>query len=351
MTFDGRVASLIVLWVIAAGCGRPDSGRSIASAGTPLRIEPASQVIESTEKLSPDGEVVLRLFNDSKTEIGLLGVESSCGCTLAEPLEIETLAAGQSIALRLRVAMPTAGVKSVTVTARFRSQGETSTTAAVLELKGKPEVPPFFHYSQLSIRLVGKKPGENLSQRFELMTCESPEAPFWVSGASTGTEEFGVQLVGVPKEIKLEDPRLVRRTYVFLVEATMPTVPRSMRGNITIATTSESDYRSVIPIVIEYQPAIRSVPPVIVIPANELVGAGVLKKQVAIICEEPFGEFSFDENTHGISIEAERVTDKVLRLSAKIDLLTIQHAADNCLRLKVANEDVVVPIKFLTSSQ
>ena len=183
------------------------------------------------------------------------------------------------------------------------------------------------------------------------MTCESPETPFWVSGALVGNEEFRVQLVGDPKEFKLEDPRLVRRTYEFLVEATVPNPPRSMRGNITVATTTESDHRSVIPIVMEYQPSIRSVPPVIVVPANEWDGASVLKKQVAIICEEPYEDFSFDENTPGILVKAEQLTDKILRISATIDVQTARNSSDKCVRLRIANENVVVPITFLNNTK
>jgi hypothetical protein len=189
-----------------------------------------------------------------KVPVRLLGVTSSCGCTLAEPLEQSDLAPGESTELRLRGTPPEVGEKRSYFEVQSNSTRSPALRVHVL-LRGK-EIPlPRVMHTPDRVALQSHRAEHRVTQ-FEVETLERAGTPDWLGRPPQVPEPFETALQG-RREAPGPEKSQIKRTYQYTVAATVsPNALREVEVNLAALGTNRVPVR----LIVEYVPAIRPAP-------------------------------------------------------------------------------------------
>lgn len=217
-----------------------------------LFIEPRFVLFDGTDDIEDVASI--QIANRGPTPIRVLEVTSSCGCTLADPIEQPDLEPGATTLLRIRGTPPTAGERRAFVDLEC-DLPQSKRTRIEVHLKGKPIPLPSLKHSPETVFIRG--PREDVHEsHFEIETIEVSGTPDWL-GQPTG--------IPAPFEIHLEhrneapsrDAGQVQRTYRYQVRAR---IQSGTTHETHIALHADGTKPVTIKVIAEHIPALRAVP-------------------------------------------------------------------------------------------
>lgn len=210
----GRAGWLLLSLLFSAGCG----GDASEVSGR-LTVEPSVLELSGDSRQDPRREVSCRLTNDSSRPVRVASIQTSCSCTIADPLERTSLKPGESVPLRLQVTLPVYGRKEAAVTIEA-DPPSASPPRLRLILHGPARPVPFVESLPQDIWLSGHLPGESVTRECEITTVEAPASEPWIRGLSTADNGIEARPEGPPEESPFGDR--IRRVYRFRITGTLP---------------------------------------------------------------------------------------------------------------------------------
>lgn len=207
----------ILWWALAPSAPAALLTATIRSEAAALGVELVSETAEVTPESS--GNVEMELRNTSPRDVTIVGVYTDCGCTVAEPIQNETLLAGETRTLRLHATTPATGSKRVVVRVDLRQGEERGVAQTPLLLRGGENDLRNVLESPRWLTLEAVK-NDTVQQQFEIRTVEPDSGPAWISAIDSGDDRASVKLIEV---IDINDQGLVRqRRYRCEVTAVVP---------------------------------------------------------------------------------------------------------------------------------
>lgn len=283
-------AAIALLMTAAVGCGPRETptAPNVVDAAAPEVVAIPPQI-----ELTFDGrdgarqETICRLVNRGDGEARIAGVRTACACTLAEPLGRTVLAPGEEVALRLKLSPPSRGRMETTVTVDF---GPSAARPLVIRLvlHGAEEPVPRLASFPRELRLLGRRPGAEIVQPFEIGAIEDPESEPWIRGVAVADGDVEVVSIGTPAEKDTTDG--VLRTYRFEVRGTAPAAAgRSERFSLRPQATGPTDYSGAPAVtygLLATEPPVRLAPDRMTVRRSE-VETWPVTRRVMVVTEEP----------------------------------------------------------------
>ena len=277
----------VLLATILASCGcGTDATVSAKTPGAGLVLEPASLELRADDRDDRHRDVTCRLVNRGNEEIRITSVDTSCACTLAAPLEKTRLKPGESVPLRLKASLPYYGRKESLVKVAVEPASVAVSTLRLI-LHGPERPVPHVELVPDHLRLSGRRPGETVSQEFQIATIERPNTEPWIRGFADPTGEVEVVLTAAP----FEEPRgeLVLRTYQYRVEAALPGTADATERFTLVVNGDPMVTRNSSPVVIHgirvLVPLVHVVPAQLVVRRKELAEGPVTRRVLVITTE------------------------------------------------------------------
>jgi len=202
--------SLYVLVGACLGCGT-----------TPARltIEPPTVTVEySPTKDQHDVELTLR--NNGDEPLQILGVRTSCSCTVANLPKDTLLTAQRSTKLALKVSPSMFGDTESTITVVTDSILQPAVDFKIRMTGSDIPIPHLLSQTQ-QIELSGYKSGELLTGTLEVRTVERSGKESWIAGLESNSDVVKSQLRTPVEEADLGGG-IISRWYVFEVSASCP---------------------------------------------------------------------------------------------------------------------------------
>lgn len=284
-------AVTVVLSAILAGCGFNDSRSADAASSRPgaraaVAWDPPLLELTATSDASPVRVIDCKLINHSDADVRILAVRANCTCTIAEPLERTVLKPREAVWLRLKVSFPAHGTRQSTVNLTVDPPGVEAPQLRLV-LHGPERPVPYIEAAPEQLRLVGTRPGETVSQGFQIGAVESSRSDPWILGASATAGGVEVELVGVLSENISIDR--VRRSYQFRMTGRVPNdVDAPERISVALSTSSGEQPDGAppsIPASLVTLPLARAVPTQIALSGPEL-SRGAITRRVMIVVED-----------------------------------------------------------------
>jgi len=217
-----------------------------------LTVEPKSVVFDGADEI--DDVATIRILNSGTVPIRLLGVTSSCGCTLADPIEQPDLPPGASTELRIRGTPPTSGERRSFVDLECSLPQAARQRIEVL-LKGKPIPIPYVKHAP--DHLVLRSHRQELREvTFEVETIEHSGSPDWLTSTAESPAPFSMAFAG-RQEAPVPNSTHVQRTYRFAVTAPVTPGPLQEARADLITTRGQP---IAIKLTSEHVPALHTVP-------------------------------------------------------------------------------------------
>ncbi len=224
-----------------------------------LDIRPARLEIQRDESAQMIPPITLDLSNVGAGPLTILDVETTCGCTLPEPLSASVIAPGQSVTLHIKASVPAHGEK----VSRVSVMTDSATTARIdvpVILRGRELTPPYIETAPGQVELTGTTPEQDVEQTFVVSVVEETSRT-WLTGLTSDVAGFDLDHVELIKEEPLTQ-QTVRRWYQFRIHGWLPRIGEVTSGALRFTTTGESSPKPipVITLSATVMPAIRVVP-------------------------------------------------------------------------------------------
>jgi len=263
--------SAIIAWLLIAKpqLSTPDAAPIVAFGLTsqPAALEVRRDASVSEESGSQTAE--LMLTNNGAESVRITAIDPTCGCTVTEPLQTDTLGPGESTPLRLKVDVQQYGTRAVQISVYTEPQA--AGLVIPLSLVGEELKPPFIQSLTGQMDIVGFEPGGESSREATLNTVESVGSSPWVKGIVCSDPAVRAELLNDPDDQQFDD-HIVFRTYTFRVTARLPdtnahTKPAEMTFDTAGPPTAPFPRMSVR---VRCQPALSAAPDLIFVSTEDL---------------------------------------------------------------------------------
>ncbi len=222
------LAVSVLLYVVVGGC---------SSKPAHLSVRPSTLLIKASKEF-PAGQqatVVATLRNEGGSPLTVIGVKSSCGCTVATTETFDVIAPGQEAPLKFNVAVPLFGRRESVVMIDTNSP-DTPTVRLVIQIEGDDEPVPRIVMQTQNLALRGTTAGQTIHGELEIQSAELLGSEPWIQRLQPS-----VPMVEVTRRDPVAEEQvaegIVYRRYVFDVNAISPTAGRQF-VNVTPEFTS-----------------------------------------------------------------------------------------------------------------
>lgn len=192
------------------------SGRSTAppvssnSTAPMLGIVAEPRVISLSGTDSASSKVAsYTLRNTGLRDVEVVGVTTSCGCSLAEPLAERVIRPGESRSLRVQGSPPQFGTAEVAVKVSLQAGDERGSIQVDLHLHGKPLAAERFTTIPTDLELLASRSG-TVDRSFEILTVEENSNTPWLADLACENPAIRARITDIETS-KHPDGRLIRR--------------------------------------------------------------------------------------------------------------------------------------------
>jgi len=233
------LAGVAALWMFERPGNIPEDDEEAASSLS-LVVAPQDVVVERSEKGGPS-QVTFTLTNVGKQSLRVESVETSCGCSVAQPMTDQTIRPGSTQTLVIAASPPKFDSRNVHVRLNLLDPANSSRKEIIplqMKLMGKPLPPTRIYNFPQVIELSGTSPGE-LVRLFQFNTVEQDEKSPWITGLSSKSEFIKAEILSCDST-----PRTAKgahRTYQCRLTATLPQNADEILAGAVHLTTGASD--------------------------------------------------------------------------------------------------------------
>ncbi len=234
------VALVIVLFVFLRPVASVShSGQGLTSTPDRISLHRQAQAIEKQR-------VILTLTNHWGRKLRIGDIRSGCACTVALPLEKQTLAPGDSVLLKLDVTPPQYGKVANTVLVKFsrfdeRGVSQDADLKIPVELSGAEMKAPLITTNwSAPLRVTLPSNAQTFDHRFEFSTIEPAGSDPWVLELEASTSDVTATMVGVPNQLPLTSDTVIRHYTARIACPVSDIVDWSLDTAITVKTRTPS---------------------------------------------------------------------------------------------------------------
>lgn len=205
-------AVAVLICAVGGGCG-PSSDALIRLEPHPLRLE----LSDGSDGAERERDTVLRVVNESRSDVRIREVNASCGCTeLGEPSR-KLVRPGECSEIPIRVELPSIGIKESRIDVRVDFGTVQRTLSADVIMRGRRIRAPCV--ASLPGRVVLRRDADGKAAvTFKVQTYEQAESPRWIREGTVEGTENAIRLLGVD-EASSWDAGVVVRSYTYRMEA------------------------------------------------------------------------------------------------------------------------------------
>lgn len=343
------VSSLVSLPIIACSFVIP----WIASDSDPLQVV---EVQPSLLKVEPpiDGRrttcgAEFSVVNNESTPVTIESIQTSCGCTVAGPLDITELRPHQSVIVPLTISVPTGPEKRVRVSVHTTSLKRPKLVVE-LRIVGRSPSLPMIEFMHQEVHVTGTTAGEWVDQTLEFKTFEAESESNWLTGIA---EIPGIQIkewncktdgdvAGVP----------AHKTYRCVISVQIPdSIDRADVKLIELKTIDATESCPSFTITSKLYPLIRAVPPEIAIRLDE--GQTLVRRRILLVSSQSWilpdllpGSDAIDVTSEDINVESQNKKITVLIDALRVD--TSQKAYKICIPTGNSQQPMVsIPVTIV----
>jgi hypothetical protein len=239
-------------------------------------------ILQLADGESTDRVATLQLRNLGRTPLRIVGVETSCGCTVVDELPKQPLPSGGAATLKVKVSLPDSGTK-VTQLGIDYAASTTGRIVVPLELHGRKPDLPFARLRDAGISLPIADRTRSATRQLSIQTVEPAGEPPWIVGLRPQAPWLTAVLKGEP-EMGPSDAGQVARTYHLEIMATLPAdAADSEFAEIEFETNSATTKRPPnLRVVTTLTPILKAVPAQLTVLRNAS-SAEVVERKFAVI--------------------------------------------------------------------
>lgn len=176
-----------------------------------LSVDPSSVRLQRAKPNDSGSMTVsLTLKNQGRRPIKILGISTSCGCTVVGKPKKWELKRGDSTILEVQATIPDSGERNSRLQIRYEND-QPSEIVVPITLVGAERVIPFVHFIPEQFEMRGFEFDDIRQKSFEVVAIERPESDPWLIGFDCGTTpvHMTTKIVSEESHVKGE----IRRTY------------------------------------------------------------------------------------------------------------------------------------------
>lgn len=252
-----------VLWMclFVWGCGEGSSRHAAGEAGIgSLVAEPPE--VHFVRDPSPEhpraNQTVVQLRNEGSEPLNIMKVQTTCACTVAQPLTTTELAPGDEVELNLNLNPPNFGRRETRVLVQTDIKDAQPLVIPIVLEGNTLESPQLKEYPR-QVQLTGFRPGTVAQTRIGIWTIEFDDAPPWLTGLRSTSGAITAKPAGEPVEERAGEG-VLRRFYQFSVDADVPDFSRQTNTDSLQFETRTGNVDRHILVSVQCVPAIRVVP-------------------------------------------------------------------------------------------
>jgi hypothetical protein len=160
-----------ILWTF--GCNRSSSDGDVTE---PLLVDPPALSFQRTDGDTDRRTATLQLRNVGRTPLRIVGVETTCGCTVVDELPQRPIPVRGEVTLKVNVSLPDGGTKNTRLAIDYA--GAASGRVVVpLELHGRRPNLPFARFRETGISLPITDRSQPVVRRLAIETVEQAGEP------------------------------------------------------------------------------------------------------------------------------------------------------------------------------
>ena len=205
--------------------------------------------------------VTIQVENTGRRAVRLAGVETTCGCTVAQEIPDDLIEPGGTQRVTLSARLPSHGTREAMVV--IQTDPPTVGAATVeLTLQGRTVQTPYVGILPGPIHLGSERPGGQVVETLQIETGESIGSETWLTGLTPSVPGPAVELLDVVDGRRNETAGIVARTYTFRLTATGPEsrdTPTAFTLTPKGHRETESEVKS-IPVRVVLNPSVRAYP-------------------------------------------------------------------------------------------
>jgi hypothetical protein len=189
-----------------------------------LLASPASITVEQTGRGGP-AQAEFTLKNSGKRSIRIVSVDTSCGCSVAQPLETQSMTPRAAQSLVILGEAPTFGTRNVSIDIKATDSLDPSQEQTVqlqMKLIGKSLSASRVFDLPTMIELYTDSP-KRMIRRFEIRTIEESEARTWIKSVTCDLPQINAKIVSIDSSPRPNNA--VQRTYTCEVSYAGPSDP------------------------------------------------------------------------------------------------------------------------------
>jgi hypothetical protein len=190
------------------GCWSTDSG---AQSTLGVVVDPPEISIdrEQGDESEHPREVKFRLRNQTRKNVRIGAMQSSCSCTVAKPPNKKNLEPGDEVEVGMSVSVPASGEQTATITIETDCE-QTPTIVLLVTARGTPMKPPYISIQPKEIRVLVQGDTTAVAEIF-VDTVESTTDFQWLSDFSASDSQISIESLGNEVLYALPDGIIVKR--------------------------------------------------------------------------------------------------------------------------------------------
>lgn len=337
------------------------SGRSTAppvssnSTAPVLGIVAEPRVVSLSGTDSANSKVAsYTLRNTGLRDVEVVGVTTSCGCSLAEPLAERVIRPGESRSLRVRGSPPQFGTAEVAVKVSLQAGDERGSIQVDLHLHGKPLAAERFTTIPTDLELLASRSG-TVDRSFEILTVEENSNAPWLADLACEDMAIRARITDIETS-KHPDGRFIRR-YQCQVTGRIPEEVDVWQSTVIRPSFARDRAESPVTIRVAMKRLKRwtAYPEILVIDPNSATEHNIVLTFTAI--DEPDMTPPLEVTSNSKAIRAELLpgeTAQERRLKVSVDQSLLESSSTGVveliLREPISQEIVTIPVVFDKSS-
>lgn len=317
-------AGAVGLWMLVLQRDAPNLTDGPAS-NLGIIASPQSVVVERPEG-GGTSLVKFTLRNTAKKSVFVQSVETSCGCSVAQPMADQTIRPGNSQSLVISAEPPAFDSRNVNVYLQIVDSSDSTRKETIrlqMKLVGKP-IPRSRVYDLPTVVEMSQASSGEVVRNFQFNTMEESEDSKWITGLSSTSAEIEAQILSC--ESNPISKERIQRTYHCRLAAKVPrSVDEVLAGTVRLMSgNSAASESSTFRVVARRRAAWKAYPSVIMSPprdATEDITQSVAVQAVDIEDAESLRRLEIAHAPKGVIVEWLPSDEQQLRkLSVKVPL-------------------------------
>jgi hypothetical protein len=324
------LCSLLLLW---SHIGSAENQDWLLFEVMPLELRAESTTPETRQ-------IEARSVNRTNDRVRILGIDTSCGCTVVGKMDAMQIAPGATLRIPLSVTPPARGARTVSVRVRTDHPKKRLVTCEIQTVGYSDDLPKLVQLVS-SIPLSGFQPGEALSERFAIRTLEEKNSRPWIEQLTADSTDVLLDSLPVVEERSMGGEAILR-SYAYQVTVPCPERVNQIREHLLRLKFSRSPDPQSSPIRVKsFRKAIVQLIPEIV---NVTVAVGDLPVERFVVMEsEHVSDWSCrlaSDLPQGVTIDflesSEVPQDRSRRIRIHVDPARLDIGSDSVERFRLS---------------